>query len=105
MDILTGLSEQTTYSMPKLQAILSAWVLSGPFEKRSKVSTSNGHVEEADYRKQSVYSLLYSVYRSVGEVKSDLGVPYEFTFNTWGYEWPSQWGPTPGQSSSSRSRP
>jgi SAM-dependent methyltransferase len=96
MDIFTNLDEQTTYSLPKLQAILSAWVLTTPFESNGgKVSTSNGHVAEEDYKKQSIYSLLYSVYRSVGTVKSDLGEPYEFTFNTWGYDWPAAWGPAP----------
>jgi ubiquinone/menaquinone biosynthesis C-methylase UbiE len=96
MDIFTNLSEQTTYSMPKLQGIITAWVMSGAFENgNGKVSTHNGHVEEADYTKQSIYALLYSLYRSVGTVKSELGVPYEFTFNTWGYAWPQAWGPAP----------
>lgn len=95
MDIFTNLSEQSSYSMPKLQAIITAWVMNSPFEGRGKVSTNNGHVNEEDYTKQSVYSLLYSLYRSVGEVKSDLGTPYEFTFNTWGYAWPKAWGPAP----------
>jgi SAM-dependent methyltransferase len=98
MDIFTNLSEETTYSRSKLQAILSAWVLATPFESNGgKVSTSNGHVAEEDYRKQSIYSLLYSVYRSVGTVKSDLGEPYEFTFNTWGYDWPKAWGAPPAR--------
>ncbi|MGE0792368.1 MAG: class I SAM-dependent methyltransferase [Sandaracinaceae bacterium] len=70
-------------------------MLSTPFDGASKVSASNGHVDEQDYTKQSVYSLLYSMFRSVGEVESDLGSPYQFTFNTWGYEWPSRWGPAP----------
>lgn len=95
MDIFTKLSEQATYSMPKLQGIITAWVMSTPFEGRGKVSTSNGHVEESDYTKQSIYSLLYSLYHSVGTVESDLGRPYEFTFNTWGYAWPKAWGPAP----------
>ncbi len=95
MDIFTNLSEQTNYSMPKLQAIITAWVMNSPFEGGSKVSTNNGHVAEEDYTKQSVYSLLYSLYRSVGSVKSDLGTPYEFTFNTWGYTWPTAWGKAP----------
>ncbi len=55
----------------------------------------DGHVAEEDYRKQSIYSLLYALYRSVGTVKSDLGKEYEFTFNTWGYDWPAAWGPAP----------
>ena len=95
MDIFTNLSEQSSYSMPKLQAIITAWVMNSPFEGGSKVSTNNGHVAEEDYTKQSVYSLLYSLYRSVGTVKSDLGTPYEFTFNTWGYTWPTAWGKAP----------
>jgi SAM-dependent methyltransferase len=95
MDIFTNLSEQTDYSMPKLQAIITAWVMSSAFEGGAKVKVDDGHVEEADYTKQSVYSLLYSLYRQVGKVKSDLGTPYEFTFNTWGYDWPKAWGPAP----------
>jgi ubiquinone/menaquinone biosynthesis C-methylase UbiE len=95
VDIFTNLSEQSSYSMPKLQAIITAWVMNSPFEGGSKVSTNNGHVAEEDYTKQSVYSLLYSLYRSVGTVKSDLGTPYEFTFNTWGYVWPAAWGKAP----------
>lgn len=95
MDVLTNLSEQTSYSMSKLQAIVAAWVMSGPLEHGGKVSVANGHVEESDYTKQSVYALLYSMYRSVGTVRSDLGVPYQFTFNTWGYAWPERWGPAP----------
>lgn len=97
MDIFTNLSEQSTYSMPKLQGIVTAWVVSGALENGSngKVSTDNGHVDEGDYTKQSIYSLLYSLYHSVGTVQSDLGKPYEFTFNTWGYAWPEAWGPAP----------
>lgn len=94
MDIFTKLSETTDYSMRELQGIVAAWVLSGAFD-RGKVSSSDGHVEEQDYTKQSVYSLLYALYRSVGTVRSDTGVPYEFTFNTWGYDWPASWGPAP----------
>jgi len=95
VDIFTNLSEQTNYSMPKLQGIITAWVMSAAFENGAKVATNDGHVEEQDYTKQSVYSLLYALYRSVGNVKSDLGTPYEFTFNTWGYAWPATWGKAP----------
>lgn len=31
----------------------------------------------------------------MGTVRSDLGIPYEFTFNTWGYDWPEKWGAPP----------
>ena len=95
MDIFTKLSESRNYSMTELQGIITAWVMSSALERQAKVSGSDGHVEEEDYTKQSVYSLLYSLYRSVGTVKSDLDVPYEFTFNTWGYDWPVAWGPPP----------
>lgn len=95
MDIFTNLSERSDYSMTQLQGILTAWVMSSALEGPGKVRADDGHVDEADYTKQSVYSLLYAVYRQVGTVKSELGIPYQFTFNTWGYDWPKAWGPPP----------
>jgi hypothetical protein len=74
MDIFTRLNEETSYSMLQLQAIIAAWVASGAFEgQNGKASSSDGHVDEADYTKQSVYSLLYSIYRSVGDVTNEHG--------------------------------
>lgn len=99
MDILNSLSEETAYSTGQLQGIVCAWVLGSALESEAKVSGVNGHVEEADYTKQSVYSILYSMFRSVGTVKDELGTPYEFTFNTWGYAWPERWGPAPSDRS------
>jgi ubiquinone/menaquinone biosynthesis C-methylase UbiE len=95
MDILTGLDSKRSYSSAKLQLILSAWVLSGAFQRRRKVSLASGDVDEDDYTKQSIYSLLYAMYRTIGAVKSEHGEPYEFTFNTWGYAWPESWGEAP----------
>lgn len=95
MDILTALNEKSDYSTTKLQFILGAWVLSTLFENKEKISTKNGDVAEEDYDKQSIYSLLYSLYRSVGEVRSETGEPYELTFNTWGYAWPEGWPSKP----------
>ncbi len=96
MDILTGLNKETDYSTTQLQLIFGAWVLSGLFEKNGgKVSMDSGDVEEYDYDKQSVYSLLYSLYRAMGVVQCEKGEPYEFTFNTWGYAWPEEWGRSP----------
>merc|ERR1712187_484904 len=40
---------------------------------------------DEDYEKSSIYSLLYALYASTGVVTSDKGVPYQFTFNTWGF--------------------
>lgn len=91
MDILTALDSNTNYSSRKLQMIISAWVMSKPFQRKSKIATDNGDVSEDDYTKQSIYSLLYAIYRTVGDVSDGQGQTYEFTFNTWGYAWPDAW--------------
>merc|ERR1711934_906197 len=44
----------------------------------------DGDLENEDYNKASIYSMLYALYANIGTTKSDRGVPYEFTFNTWG---------------------
>jgi ubiquinone/menaquinone biosynthesis C-methylase UbiE len=95
VDVLTSLDPGTDYSSRKLQLIIGAWVMSGMLDRKDKVSLDTGHVEEADYTKQSIYSLLYSMYRTVGEVRSEHDEPYEMTFNTWGYAWPAAWGDAP----------
>jgi len=95
MDILTALNPDTQYSNGKLQLIFGAWVASALFERKKKISTDNGDVSEDDYTKQSIYALLYSIYREVGTIKDEKGEPYEFTFNTWGYDWPDRWGEAP----------
>jgi len=95
MDIFTALNERSSYSTNSLQLILGAWVLSGVFERKPKVCPDTGDVAEQDYDKQSIYSLLYSLYRSLGQVRSDTGERYELTFNTWGYAWPDDWGKNP----------
>jgi SAM-dependent methyltransferase len=95
MDIFTALDPGTEYSETQLQLIVGAWVLTTPFESKAKVSVGNGDVAEEDYDKRSIYSLLYSLYRTVGTVRSEMGEPYEFTFNTWAYAWPATWGDKP----------
>lgn len=102
MDILTSLSSKSDYTDAQLQFIIGAWVMSGAAPargnakaSRSKISVADGDIKEEDYTKQSVYSLLYSLYRSVGTVKSETGQRYELTFNTWGYSWPTDWGENP----------
>lgn len=94
MDILTGLDRQANYSATQLQLILGAWVLSSALERKKKISVVDGDVAEADYDKRSIYSLMYALYRSMGEVRSDTGARYEATFNTWGYAWPKGASPT-----------
>lgn len=97
MDVMKSLNPGLDLSSKRLQLILGAWVMSSLTENEAKVSTSNGHVSEEDYTKQSIYSLFYSLYRSMGVVRSDRGAEYELTFNTWGYEWPESWGPNPNE--------
>jgi ubiquinone/menaquinone biosynthesis C-methylase UbiE len=95
LDILTSLNPHTQYSHAKLQFIFGAWVASALFDRSNKVSLESGDVSEDDYSKQSIYALLYSMYREIGTVLSEHGEPYELTFNTWGYAWPEGWGLAP----------
>lgn len=95
MDILTALDRHRDYSKTELQFILGAWVLTSLKDRKNKISVHNGDVSEDDYDKRSVYSLLYALYRSMGELRSDDGQLYEATFNTWGYAWPKEWGDAP----------
>lgn len=95
MDILKTLDRKSDYTKGQLQLILGAWVMSAVFDGKEKISSRDGHVSDDDYNKQSIYSLLYSLYRSIGVVRSDTGEPFELTFNTWGYTWPADWGPAP----------
>jgi SAM-dependent methyltransferase len=95
MDLFTALDPGKEYSAAQLQLIVGAWVLATPFERRAKVSIGDGDIAEEDYDKHSVYSLLYAIYRTIGTIPSEVGEPYEFTFNTWGYEWPHAWRDKP----------
>jgi SAM-dependent methyltransferase len=99
LDVLTALSNESNYSERRLQLIIGAWIASELLPQRRKISLHDGYVAEEDYDKRSVYSLLYALYRSMGEVRDEHGRPYEFTFNTWGYVWPEAWGPAPASES------
>jgi SAM-dependent methyltransferase len=94
LDILAGLDRGADYSTAQLQWILAAWVLTDPFGRKKEISPTDGRVSAA-YDKRSIYSIMYAIYRALGEVKSDTGTRYEATFNTWGYAWPEKWGPCP----------
>merc|ERR1719440_15620 len=98
-DLLKGLSSDTKLRPWQLQMAVSAFCLSSVPEKlmvaenldgaASRETGANfetdGNVEDEDYEKSSIYSLLYALYASTGVVTSDKGVPYQFTFNTWGF--------------------
>lgn len=95
MDVLTALSSQSNYSKSQLQFILAGWVLAGAVEGEQKISLADGDVAEESYDKASLYSLLYALYRVMEGARTEHGVPYDFTFNTWGYAWPAAWGADP----------
>jgi precorrin-6B methylase 2 len=95
MDVLTALDNRANYTKTQLQLIVAAWIASGLLDRKNKISLTDGDVAEDDYDKTSIYSLLYALYRSMGEVLSHDGQRYEFTFNTWGYAWPETWGSKP----------
>src|ERR1700690_1781680 len=99
MNVLTALDRKADYSKTQLQFILAAWGMSTIVEKKKPISLKDGDIAEDDYEKTSIYSLLYALYRSMGEVPSATGAMYEFTFNTWGYAWPKSWGPCPNKES------
>jgi SAM-dependent methyltransferase len=95
MDVLTALSNQSNYSKTQLQFILGAWVLASATEREQKISLKDGDVAEEAYDKASLYSLLYALYRIMEGARTEHGQPYDFTFNTWGYRWPTAWGADP----------
>jgi ubiquinone/menaquinone biosynthesis C-methylase UbiE len=95
MDVMTALSNKSDYARWQLQLIVGAWTATSIADKNTKVSLSDGDIAEGDYDKRSIYSLLYAIYRSLGEVRDEHGSRYEVTFNTWGYTWPEAWGPSP----------
>lgn len=95
MNVLKALDAQANYSKSELQVILGAWVVSSLANREKAISTVDGDVAEEDYEKRSIYSLFYSLYRSMGDVPSGSGSRYELTFNTWGYVWPARWGECP----------
>ena len=96
-DMLTGISSDIVLSGWQLQLAVSGFcisnvpgkLLAGELTAPKKTGgdfdfNADGDMENEDYTKGSIYSLLYALYANVGTVTSDLGVPYEFTFNTWG---------------------
>lgn len=95
MNVLTALDRKADYTKNQLQLILGAWVMSALVDRKKPISTSDGDISEDDYDKRSIYSLFYSLYRSMDKAPTGDGGHYELTFNTWGYAWPEAWGPCP----------
>jgi SAM-dependent methyltransferase len=94
-DLLNGFQSTSQLSGWQLQGALAAFCMSpAPAQLMRNEKTekgkprgdfaATGDMNEYDYSKGSIYALLYATYADAGEVPSDLGVNYEFTFNTWG---------------------
>ncbi len=98
MNVLTSLDRKADYTKNQLQLILGAWVMSALVDRKKAISTSDGDISEDDYDKKSIYSLFYSLYRTMDDAPTGTGERYELTFNTWGYAWPESWGPCPVKS-------
>lgn len=105
-DVLNGFSSEMTLSGWQLQAVtlglcLNPWMVSSIKTGVEKANAKSGYkdgsyeysfeehggVDEDDYDKSSIYSILYSLYSELGETLTTLDGKkerYEFTFNTWG---------------------
>jgi len=120
MDLLNGMTTTMLIGKSQMQMSLLGFCVS-PFvsrieaelEREKQYATAfgeysaddnqtwaeHGHMSEDSYAKESIYAVLYSLYQNAGKVVSDLGVEYEFTFNTWGIttEWGKKIAPTDPQ--------
>lgn len=95
-DMLKGMDSNHDHGYYELQAIVSAFCLSPTIGKllnaRPDIETTGGEfefekdgdIENSDYVQSSIYAVLYAVYRNAGKMKSNYGIEYQFTFNTWG---------------------
>jgi SAM-dependent methyltransferase len=94
-DILKGLSSNVQLGNWQLQLTVTGFCFSGLPQKLLQPERgldiggdfdfkTDGDLENDDYTKASIYALLYAMYANAGTVISDRGVPYQFTFNTWG---------------------
>ena len=82
-DLLNSMNENLILDYASMEVAIFGFCLSS--STYDTINIDNGHVAEEDYQKQSIYSVLYSLYDYIGTVNSDKGVNYHFTFNTWGF--------------------
>eukprot|EP00929_Paragymnodinium_shiwhaense_P091374 TRINITY_DN5134_c0_g1_i2.p1 TRINITY_DN5134_c0_g1~~TRINITY_DN5134_c0_g1_i2.p1 ORF type:complete len:407 (+),score=111.74 TRINITY_DN5134_c0_g1_i2:96-1316(+) len=93
-DVLNGLTSEVDYSNWQLQAIVGAFCFSplvGHLMEQPAVDdgegfdfASHGDVHESQYAQDSIYAILYALYKNSPKLVSEHGVEYQFTFNTWG---------------------
>jgi SAM-dependent methyltransferase len=109
--VLKGLNSNHDHSPLEMQAIVTAFCLSpvvgtllGERSDREETVNANkgvvggegttggdflfeedGDIENDEYAQSSIYAVLYALYKNAGDIVSDHGVMYQFTFNTWGF--------------------
>lgn len=108
-NVLDGFKGDVVMSKTSLQGVITAFCLSplpsmllnGPLEEGKSMTgkeyvgavgdgdkgmdfSTTGDVSEDDYSKDSIYAVLYSLYRQFPKAPSPSGTFYQFTFNTWG---------------------
>jgi len=106
-NVLDGLNSNHCYGKTELQLIISAFcvspvvgmLLNGELlEKKTVGSVGDGEAKDGqfdfagdgdvgndDYAQSSIYAVLYAMYKNAGDLTSEHGVKYQFTFNTWGF--------------------
>jgi SAM-dependent methyltransferase len=98
LDALKGLDSNHDHSLLEMQFIVSAFCLSpaiggllddNAFGRDATVGgdftvADHGDIENDDYVQSSIYAVFYAMYKTSGNLTSEHGVPYQFTFNTWG---------------------
>eukprot|EP00519_Triparma_laevis_P005490 CAMPEP_0182499778 /NCGR_PEP_ID=MMETSP1321-20130603/7945_1 /TAXON_ID=91990 /ORGANISM="Bolidomonas sp., Strain RCC1657" /LENGTH=392 /DNA_ID=CAMNT_0024704021 /DNA_START=14 /DNA_END=1192 /DNA_ORIENTATION=+ len=98
-DVLSGLSSNHDHSPLEVQAIMTGFCLSPVIgmllDERPEIETTGGEfkfeedgdIENEDYAQASIYAILYAMYKNTPNLVgagTSAGVPYQFTFNTWG---------------------
>jgi SAM-dependent methyltransferase len=108
-NVLDGFKGDIVMSKFQLQGVMTAFCLSplpsmllaGPLKEGKSLKgneyvgavgdndkgmefSATGDVSEDDYSKDSIYAVLYSIYRQFPTAPSPSGKSYQFTFNTWG---------------------
>ena len=98
-NILSGFKGDTVLTPTQLQVVVSGFCLSpipnmlleqgrmrdDPGDSLKREFNNSGDINEDDYTKDSIYSLLYSLYQAYPTAPHPGGSgTYQFTFNTWG---------------------
>jgi hypothetical protein len=111
--VLDGLNSNHCHGKGELQLIISAFCLSpvvgqllaGELTEEQTIGSvapvgdaaagagkdgqfdfeTDGDVGNDDYAQSSIYAVLYAMYKNAGDLTSEHGVKYQFTFNTWAF--------------------